>query len=433
MRVLALDIGSSSIKAAILRNGKPVGTISHAAYPTVRKDTRAEVDPNALLQAISKAIASIPAAKKADILALSVMSSAWVAMDSRGKTLTPIITHQDRRSIDDARALLREIGEKSLLKITGSLPFPGGISSTTHRWMFRNLKQLKRKAALVGPLNTFLHRVLTGACVTDPGNASFMGLFQTLKLRSWSPLMLSACGGTESILPDVLEGDAIAGRITHAAADTFGLLEGLPMTTGVIDTSAAMLLAGADEGRLLHICGTTDVLALCTNQPHPHPRLLTRGLGLGGKFLIAATLASAGSTLDWAKATFFADFDDTQFVRLVRHVSRLPDDPAVIFDPYLAGERTNIEQRTAALAGLSLRTDRNMILRSILAALARASAQRFPLLMKNRKVKRNVLVSGGGAKILAPLFHADLPRRLHYHYVEQATLLGLWKLAQRPR
>jgi sugar (pentulose or hexulose) kinase len=478
--VLALDIGSSSIKAAILRRGRPVGEIARVSYPTARSGNRAEVDPQQLLRAVKRAISMLPSRKSVDVLAFSVMSSAWIAMDGKGKPLTPIFTHQDRRSVEDARALIHEFGEEKLLSITGSLPFPGGISSTSQRWAFRNIPSLKKRAALVGPLNTFIHRVLTGARVTDPGNASFTGVYRTLPpplplvrkremagvrgeqrgaaptatsarrsaalapalspeyegegaQRCWSDELLAACGSRESLMPGVLEGDAIAGTITKDAARNFGLKAGLPVLTGVIDTSAAMALAGAQEGRLLHVCGTSDVLAVCTQAPCPHPRLLTRALGFGGLFLIAATLASAGSTIDWTRDTFFADLDDRAFLRLVKRAAAMGGPAFIRFDPYLAGERTCIEQRTASLTGLSLDTGRTTILREILASLARASTDRFPLLMGRRRILRDVLVSGGAGKILAPLFHADLPRHLRYRYVDEATVLGLWHLAQRVR
>ena len=62
-----------------------------------------EVDPQSLLRAVAEAIGLLGrAVKQVDSVALSVMSPAWVAMDAKGKPLTPIITHQDRRSVEVA-------------------------------------------------------------------------------------------------------------------------------------------------------------------------------------------------------------------------------------------------------------------------------------------------------------------------------------------
>ena len=131
MTLLGLDIGSSSIKAGILRDGKIVGPVARESFPTRYDGVRAEVDPAAIMRAIVSAIRDLPQANTVDAIALSVMAPSWLAMDKRGRAITPIVTHQDRRSVEIATRLLRDVGKRKLLGITGNLPFPGGISSTT--------------------------------------------------------------------------------------------------------------------------------------------------------------------------------------------------------------------------------------------------------------------------------------------------------------
>ena len=55
------------------------------------------------------------------------------------------------------------------------------------------------------------------------------------------------------------------------------------------------ILAGANPGQLLNVCGSTDVLALCVNRPRPHEKLITRALGVGKRWLSVSTLAAGGS------------------------------------------------------------------------------------------------------------------------------------------
>ncbi len=59
MILLALDVGSSSVKSAILKNGKIAGKIVRASFPTKREGVRVEVDPRVILSAIHNAIADI--------------------------------------------------------------------------------------------------------------------------------------------------------------------------------------------------------------------------------------------------------------------------------------------------------------------------------------------------------------------------------------
>src|SRR5690242_4016990 len=139
MPLLGLDIGSSSVKAGILRAGRVVGRVVRQTFPTRYDGVRAEVDGDDLLRAVARAVRQLgPAARRVEAVALSVMSPAWVAMDKRGRPVTPIVTHQDRRSIDVARELERRVGKRRLLRLAGNRPFPGGISSTTWAWFNRN-------------------------------------------------------------------------------------------------------------------------------------------------------------------------------------------------------------------------------------------------------------------------------------------------------
>src|SRR5687768_13433245 len=118
MHLLGIDVGSSSVKSALLRNGRVVGKITRSYFPTRHEGVRVEVDPDAVLKAIRATIAELgTAARRADAVALAVMSPAWVAMDAKGDALTPIVTHQDRRSVDVAAALEQRFGRERHLQV----------------------------------------------------------------------------------------------------------------------------------------------------------------------------------------------------------------------------------------------------------------------------------------------------------------------------
>src|SRR5215212_1990490 len=132
MNVLGFDVGSSSVKAGILRKGKIVGPLTRAAFATKYDGDRAEVSADAVLRAVGNAIAQLGArARKVEVITMSVMAPSWLAMDHDGRPITPVVTHQDRRSVVEAKELLGRFGKSRLLKLSGNLPFPGGISSTT--------------------------------------------------------------------------------------------------------------------------------------------------------------------------------------------------------------------------------------------------------------------------------------------------------------
>jgi len=429
--LLALDVGSSSAVAALLRGTRVVAASPRVFFRTRHVGTRVDVDAAVLLRAVRDAIAALgPRARRADALALAVMSPAWVAMDSRGHALTPIVTHQDRRSVGEAREIERRVGRARHLRIAGARPFPGGISSTTWLWFSRHEADRLRGVDLVGHLNTFLHRQLTGARVIDPSNASFTGLYRTLALGGWSDELCDAAGVDRALLPEVFESERVAGRVTREGARRFGLVSGLPVLAGLVDGSAGMLLAGARVGQLYDVCGSTDVLALCTDTPRPHPRLLTRALGIGRRWLAVGTLAAVGSALYWARAQLFRDLTPQRFAREMFRLSRLGAGAAagVRFDPYMAGERMSIEQRAAAFSGITLAATRENLLSAMIEALIEASARRLALLgATGTPIRRDVVVSGGADR-LDRLMTRDWPGRWRFRAVTDATLRGLGTL-----
>ncbi len=478
MNVLGFDIGSSSIKAGIVKDGRIVGRLVRAGFPTRRSGVIAEVDADAVLVALAAATRQLgKAALKADLIGLSVMSPAWVAMDRSGKTLTPLVTHQDRRSVEIARELESRLGKSRWLDIAGNRPFPGGISATTLAWFLKHEPARMKRADLIGHLNTFLHRRLTDQRVIDPSNASFTGLFDTVGLSGWSDELCDVIGVSRSTLPDIFDADRLPGTITAEAARQFGLRQGMPVMAGIIDTSSAMFLAGAKPGQLLNITGSTDVLGLCVDRPRPGDRLLTRALGAGRLWMSVATLAAAGSALVWAKEQLFPDLSWKQFTKLKAKLTETSmsrtstasqrsaslrisaalqkpaksrrlsassptstsqaspetsgDAAGVRFEPYLAGERASIDQKRAAFTGLTLSTTRDDMLAAIIDALAQASAARLPLLAETgSKMKRSVVTSGGaGAGPEHDLFHRDWRGRWTFRHEEEASLRGLGLLA----
>ena len=438
MKLLALDVGSSSVKAAVLKNGKISGSIARASFETRYDGVCAEVDPKDVLKAVADAIAQVgQAARRVEVIGLTVMAPSWVALDRKGRPLTPIITHQDRRSVQTAHELEERVGKARHLRLAGNRPFPGGISSTTWAHFNKHEKSLMKKVDLAGHLNTYLHRVMTHSRVTDPSNASFMGLYKTLDQSGWSDELLEAAGVGEHPLPQLLGAEEIGGMITREGERRFGLVHGTPMLVGCLDGSAAMLLAGNKPGQLVNVIGSTDVLALCTDKPKPHEELLTRAVGVGDRWVSVSTIAAAGSALDWAHRTFFPDLSVQRYRKLVQELASRAKagnsesgEDGVRFKNRLAGSRTSLDQKKGKIKGLTLSTTREDILRAVVESLARDSAQRLDLLrtVNPIRMRPDVLLTGGVSDGLNKILHRDWGDRWTFTVEQEATLRGVAKM-----
>ena len=434
MTLLGLDIGSSSVKAGLLRDGLLTGDPAREAFPTRYDGAKAEVDAAAMFAAVRKVIADLgPDAKAVDAIALSVMAPAFVLIDADGTPLTPVVTHQDRRSVEQAVRIERTVGKDRHLHLAGNRPTPGGISSTTFAWFVEHHPDVVKKADLFGHLNTLLVRTLTGGRAIDPSNASFTGLYETTTLGGWNDVLCDAAGVPKSILPDVIESDRIAGKVAPDAASEFGLTAGTPVLAGYVDGSGAVLLGGAGVGLLVNTAGSTDVLALCTDDPKPADGLLTRAVGVGRKWLSVATLSAAGSAVAWAKDMLYPHFDWPAFDEELRKAAHPGPPSPVHFDPRLAGDRAAVQQPTGAFTGLTLATTRDDLLRAVADALAADSAARLKrLVAQGVEINSQVIASGRGDP-LTDLLRRDWPGHWQFAEETEASLRGLGTLAPRGR
>ena len=435
MRVLALDIGSSSVKAAILHGPGLPKDVARETYKTRYDGNQVDVRPEEILRAIRGAIVKLGAGvRRVDLIVSTGMSPSWLALDAKGRPLTPIVTHQDRRSFEQAERIEKKIGRAKHLHIAGNRPVPGGISSTTCAWFMEHQPASKKRVALVGHLNTWLANLLCGVRAMDPSNASFTGLFNTTKLDGWNDELIAAGRAKKSWLPEVIDANVIAGHVTSAGARRLGLQQGTPMLAGIIDGSCPMLLAGATAGRVVHVVGSTDVLAVCCDEAKPFEGLLTRALGVGNCWVSVGTIAAAGSALDWARQTFFADVSVPAFRKLVAKLARKPVASGVTFDSRIAGSRTNLSAVSGSLCGLTLGTKREMILCALLDSLAHQSAERLTLFDRaGIHYRHKLFTTGGGAHELSKVLCRDWPGRWTTRTAGEATARGLWFLAQNAK
>jgi sugar (pentulose or hexulose) kinase len=155
---------------------------------------------------------------------------------------------------------------------------------------------------------------------------------------------------------------------------------------------------------------------------------------VGKRWLSVSTQAAAGSAIDWARQNFFREMPAGKFYRLVSKLAgQIELDGAhgkVCFENYLAGSRTDLEQRTASFTGLSLSTSREEMLRAVLQSLARESAARMKLLAQVNpiSIRRRVLLTGGVQSGMSKLLHRGWGGKWTFKEEEEATLRGVARL-----
>jgi xylulokinase len=430
MRVLGIDVGTSSIKSAVIdvERAEIVGAISHVPYRLEHPSPEAaEVPPSRLWAAIrTAASAVIEAERGVDAVGLSCLAPSLILLDSADRPLTSIWTHLDRRARAVARRIWRDVGEEFLATI-GNRPLPGGISAVCWRKQVEDDPDLLHKTKSYLHANGWLGLHLTGERAFDRANASFTGLYGTMTDQAWSERWCSYFQVDRDWLPPVVSGDATIGALRWEIATELGVSAGVPVKLGTADTSSAMLLAGMQLGDLLHVVGTTQVVAALVPNPRPSAACLTRQLGVGEQFIQVTHNPVGGAALEWIHQLCFreqtgAEFYADTIVRALEHPTSVTLDP-----PYLGGDRLEIEPQQAAFHGLMLTADRIDLLAAVLQAMRLRHYEALDALGMGTRFNR-IFITGGGAEVvqrLIPEYHKGA-----VYPLEEGSLRGVARLFQ---
>lgn len=435
MHVLALDVGTSSVKAAVLdqRTGNPVARPVKASYPLDHPSPdAAEVRPDVLWAAVSSAATRAVAAargRSVDGIGLSVLTPALFLLDDADRVLVPVRIHLDRRSRPVARKVLEEVGDEFLATV-GNRPLPGGISAVSFAQILAEQPDLRAKVRHYLHVNGWLGLRLTGERRFDVGNASFSGLFNTVTDRQWSPRWCEYFGVDPGWLPPTADGAETLGGLRQEIADEWGMKPDTPVKVGVPDTSSAILACGMTPNDLLHVVGTTQVLACLTDSPTPDPRRLTRMLGTGGRYVYVAHNPVGGAALAWMHELCFRDQPADEFYgeTIPNVVDRTTD--VALDPPFLGGDRLEIEARIATFSGISLDDDRDDLLAAVLRAMRSGHRGALAAVGRADSQSGRVFLTGGGADTIRRL----LPEygRIELTEIEEGSLRGVARLFDPP-
>ena len=431
MHILALDIGTSSVKAAVLdqATGDPLADPAKAPYdldhPT---PDAAEVPAGRVWQAVGAAAKEAIAAAKGrtvEGVGLSCLTPALVLLGDGDEVLNPVWTHLDRRSRPVARETWAGFG-KAFLNEVGTRPLPGGISAVSFAQQVRATPGLRECVRKYLHLNGWLGLRLTGRDAFDPANASFTGLFGTCTDHAWSARWCGYFGVDPAWLPEVVDGRAVLGQLRDEVAAAWGLKPGTPVKFGTADTSSAMLAARIGPGDLLHSVGTTQVLAVVTDKPAPDARRLTRLLGVGDRYAVVTHNPVGGAALAWMHRLCFHDQPDDEFFGKTVFACDGRKTDVTLDPPYLGGDRLEIEPRLAHFTHLSADDTREDLLFAVLEAMRRGHRAALAGLGVDPAGIKRVVLTGGGAEVVRKVLPEYQDAAIEV--IDEASLRGVARL-----
>lgn len=324
---------------------------------------------------------------------------------------------------------------------TGGLPSTSGTDPVGHILYLEHEEPAVAAATrwYLEPVD-YLTMRFTGTAAASHASmvASWLTDNRRLGHLDYDPVLVGASGVPMAKLPPLRATGSVVGTVRADVAAELGLGPDVAVVTGVPDLHSAALGSGAVREYETHLAISTTSWISCpvpTKKTDPI-RQIAAVPGLStASYLVADNHETGGQCLQWLRDNVLAEpavsFDE--LTDLAAGVA--PGAGDVLFTPWLAGERSPVDDRDArgGFHNLSLRTTRADMVRAVLEGVAYNSrwlheaVERFA----RRRLDPVRIIGGGAQSALWCQIHADVLGRTVERVVEplNANLRGAALLA----
>jgi gluconokinase len=408
-RVLALDLGTSSVRALVFDDrGAPLPDML-ARRPThldITDEGKAELDPDGVVAAVGECLDELNGRGELDRVQHVATSCAWhsvIALDAGGRRLTGALTWADTRAAPLV-AELRSRGDMDRLQAsTGARPH-------TLYWTVK-LPWLARECSPAPARYLGLAEYVTGALLGDPSAspsmASGTGLLD-LADASWDAQALELAGVDERALPPVA-GPGWTGRLGPEGGRRWPALAAATWHPATGDGAASNVGAGCvSADRVAINIGTSAAIRVVepAGQAGPLHKELWRYLVDDGHVVTGAAFSGAGNLYAWLRQVTALPVEGSVEDELAKVP---PGSRGVVVMPYHAGSRPPLDLAagSGAITGLSLATTAVEILAATLESVCYRLAAGYEALASTLPRPPEVVASGG-AIVASPWWQQTL-------------------------
>ncbi len=348
VKVEARDVATGAVVA--------IGTAKHP--PTTPPVS--EQDPRAWWDALVAAFAQL-GDHRSDIVAISIAGQqhGLVLVDADGDPVRPAKLWNDTTSAPNAERLVAQLGAQRWAAATGSVPV-AAFTITKLAWVAEHEPHVLARATRVMLPHDYLTWRLTGAHVTDRGDASGTGWFDASTGDYLCDLFKLATDGTwDGAIPAVLGPTEAAGTVTAAAAAALGVPGTVVVGPGSGDNMGAALGLGLRSGDVAISLGTSGTVFAVSATATRDPSGAVAGFAsASGSYLPLVCTLNATKVTDTVARWLGTDAPGLAALAL----SAVDDPGTVTLVPYFDGERTpNLPDATGTFHGLTNATTREQL------------------------------------------------------------------------
>lgn len=274
MYFLGLDIGSSSVKVAII-NGETGECIAQTQKPDTElvidapEPGYAEQSPESWWQAVSDGVKQLlaertEAGQKISAIGISYQMHGLVVIDKHQKVLHPAIIWCDSRATQTGEDAFTFLGEDWCMRHL--LNSPGNFTLSKLKWLADNKPEIFQAVDKILLPGDYIAMRLSGEVSTTPSGLS-EGILWDYQNREPARDMLARLGVDSSLLPGIVPNFGDGGALSRSAAEELGLTPGIKLSYRAGDQpNNAVSLNVLEAGELAATAGTSGVVYAVTDQ-----------------------------------------------------------------------------------------------------------------------------------------------------------------------
>jgi xylulokinase len=428
-RVLAVDIGTQSTRAALVDIGGRIHDI--ASSPIDLYSPRpgwAEQDPDQWWETTVANIAAVMARNpgvRVAAVGVGAQMHSLVAVDASGASLTArSAIWSDKRCLEQVREVVARPDAEQLSRLAGNRPLPAWAGFKM-AWLRSHTPAAYDRAAHLLVAKDFLNLRLCGQAATDPTEASGSFLADAAT-GQWSGPLLAALGIDHAKLPEITDSSAVIGTVRPDVAEQTGVPAGTPVVAGSGDMLCQLLGTGMTRpGQVALVAGTASIVAMAAVRATPDARLMNLR-SASGQWVHFGISDAAGKAFRWFADQLYPAADGVggnvggAFEALTAAAAEVePGAGGLLFFPYLLGERTlgNAQSR-ASFIGATLGHDRAHFVRAVLEGITLEDCRALRCLCPQGPREPIRCVGGGAESRLWNQIRADI----FGHPVQTVTL-----------
>ncbi len=443
--VLALDLGTTAVKAAVVSAQGELLAWAMESQPLIfTPDGGVEQDPRVWWATLTTAVRRLwqdAPELRAQIRAVGCTAqwSGTVAVDASGEALGNAIVWMDTRGAPDIAALIGGVPSlmgynlfklRTWLRLTGGAPARSGKDPLAHILYLRRADPARYRAThkFLEPKD-YLNLRLTGQFASSHETLALHWITDNRDIQriDYHPTLLRYAGLRREQFPDLYPSTAILGEVLPTVADEWELPRGVQVVVSAPDLHTTAIGSGGLSDFQAHLALSTSAWISC-HAPFKRTdiwrNLATLPAGIPGRYFIANEQETAGACLNWLRTVLWDESPPPDaYAQLDRYASQSPVGAnGLRFAPWLVGERTPVENPyiRGGFYGLSLQHGRSEMARAVLEGVALNARWLLSAVerLAGRRLNPIRLIGGGAQSALWAQILADALNR------------EIWQMAQ---